>query len=226
MTDIRTCRRAARCITLTTLILLAPSVSTAAESDFDILDINDGELRFLIEAPPNPPHLHQTRVVLTASSLQTGWVHTRQCHYHLDRVSALQVVFRPERTRNLRILRADQIGKAWVQGASVQLEHVGVDAVLCIASDQMALARTPDGGLVWRGGPYQRRFLDGYFPMQVQLTVDYPESLLKLSAIEPAALRLRAIQHSGHVRLEALFEGRLDIELNFLAASTVPGLGW
>jgi hypothetical protein len=207
-------------------LMALPSPIARSDSDFDILDINDGELRFLTEVPPKPPHLHQTRVVITADSLQTGWVQAKQCHYNLDRVSALQVVFRAGRTRNLRILRAEQVGKAWVEGASVQLENVGIDAVLCIASEQLALARSADGNLVWRGGPYQRRFLDGYFPMQVQLTVDYPDSLIKFAALEPAALSLRTVHHPGYLRIEALFEGRLDIELKFQSTTATPGLGW
>jgi hypothetical protein len=207
--------------------LTLPSTAGASgDSDFELFDISDGALRFLLAAPAKPPHLHQSRVVISADSLRTGWVHTKQCHYHLDQVSALQVVFRPGRVRNLRILRADHVGKAWVEGASVQLEKVGADAVLCIANEQLGLTRAPDGAFEWRGGPYMRRFLDGYFPMQVQLVLDYPESLLRIQAIEPVALKFHMLNNPGQVRFDALFEGRLDVEVRFAAADAARGLGW
>jgi hypothetical protein len=206
--------------------LLLSAVFASGDSDFDILDIGGSELRFLSAAPAKPPHFHQSRVVISADSLRTGWVHTKQCHYHLDQVNALQVVFRPGRVRNLRILQADNVGKAWVEGASVQLENVGADAVLCIANEHLALTRSPDGSIEWRGGPYMRRFLDGYFPMQVQLVLDYPDSLLRMQSIEPVALKFHMLDNPGQIRLDALFEGRLDVEVRFIAAESARGLGW
>jgi hypothetical protein len=206
--------------------LLLSAAVAIDDSDFDLFNISGSELRFLSAAPAKPPHYHQSRVVISDDSLQTGWVHTKQCHYHLDQVNALQVVFRPGRVRNLRILRADHVGKAWVEGASVQLEKVGADAVLCIANEQLGLTRAPDGSFEWRGGPYMRRFLDGYFPMQVQLVLDYPDSLLRMHSIEPVALKFHMLDNPGQVRLDALFEGRLDVEVRFVASEGARGLGW
>lgn len=206
--------------------LLLSAVVAGDDSDFDIFNIGDSELRFLSAVPAKPPHLHHSRVIVSADSLRTGWVHTKQCHYHLDQVSALQVVFRPGRVRNLRILQADNVGKAWVQGASVQLEKVGADAVLCIASEHLTLSRSPDGSFEWRGGPYMRRYLDGYFPMQVKLVIDYPDSLLRMQSIEPVALKFHMLNNPGQIRLDALFEGRLDVEVRFAAAESTREFGW
>lgn len=206
--------------------LLLSAAFASGDSDFDLLDIGDGELRFLTEAPRKRPHLHHSRIVISSDSLRTGWAHTKQCHYHLDQVSALQVVFRPGRVRNLRILRADNVGKAWVEGASVQLENVGADAVLCIANEHLALTRASDGSFDWRGGPYMRRFMDGYFPMQVQLVLDYPDSLLRMYSIEPVALKFHMLDNPGQIRLDALFEGRLDVEVRFVVSEGARGLGW
>lgn len=200
---------------------------TGAVSDFDLLDINEGELRFLTEPPAQPPHLQSTHVQISEESLKTGWVRVKQCHYHLDRVRAMQVVFAKDRVRDLQILQADNIARAWVEQNSVQLEQVGPDAVLCILSENRSFqANGPDGGYEWHGGPYMRRFLDGYFPMHVKLAVDYPAARLRLTAIEPQAVKLKAVTFPGHVRLDVLFEGRLDIHLRFAAAPDNPGLGW
>lgn len=189
-----------------------------AADDFDLLDINEGELRFLANDPPEPPHLQSTHITLTETSLQTGWIMMRQCHYHLAPVGAMQVVFNKDRVRGIKILQADNIGRAWVEDASVQLQDVGKDAALCLRSENRSFQRNgDDGSYEWRGGPYMRRFLDGYFPMHVKVAIDYPARQLQLTTIEPAPLRLKAVTQPGHVRMDALFEGRLTINVRFAA---------
>lgn len=195
-------------------------------AELEAPDINEGELRFLTEPPAQPPHLHSTQVSIGEESLRTGWVGVRQCHYRFGPLGAMEVVFNKERVRKLRIVRADHIGRAWIEGASVQLADVGTEAVLCLQSENRSLQRNETGAYAWHGGPYMRRFLDGYFPMQVQLALDYPPAALRLLAIEPPELKLKAVAHPGLLRLEALFEGRLDITVRFAAGSATPGVGW
>lgn len=203
------------------------SLPAPAADEFDIFDINEGELRFLVRPPERPPHLHSTHVFLTEESLKSGWVTAKQCHYHLDQVSALQVVFNPRRVRHIEILQADNIGRAWVEGASVQVTDVGKDAVLCLRSENLAIKRNADGGYEWHGGPYMRRFLDGFFPMQVKLAVDYPPDRIRLESIEPGTLRFKTVAHPGLIRLDALFEGRLDITIRFADIDAPKtGIGW
>jgi hypothetical protein len=199
-----------------------------AADEFDIFDINEGELRFLDRPPEKPPHLHSTHVFISEDSLTSGWVTAKQCHYHLDQVSALQVVFNKLRVRNIRILQADNIGRAWVDGASVQVTNVGKDAVLCILSENLAIKRNhAERTYEWHGGPYMRRFLDGYFPMQVKLAIDYPADRLRLDSIDPGTLRFKTVANPGMIRLDALFEGRLDIAIRFADTGTPPtGIGW
>lgn len=208
--------------------LLAFAAVALPASDFDVLDINEGELRFLTEAPADLPHLQSTHVILSNESLKTGWLRVRQCHYHLAPVNAMQVLFRSGRVRDIRILQADNIERAWVEGSSVQLTNVGKDAVLCIESENRSLERNgADGTYEWTGGPYLRRFLDGYFPMHVKVAIDYPAELLQVKGIEPAPLRLRSVTVPGHVRMDALFEGRLVINVQFAPADPAKsGIGW
>lgn len=208
--------------------LLAFAAVALSASDFDVLDINEGELRFLTEAPNDLPHLQSTHVILNEESLKTGWLRVRQCHYHLAPVNAMQVLFRRDRVRDIKILQADNIERAWVEGPSVQLTNVGKDAVVCIESENRSLERNgADGTYEWTGGPYLRRFLDGYFPMHVKIAIDYPANALQVQSIEPAPLRLRAVTVPGHVRMDALFEGRLVINVQFAPADpTKTGIGW
>ncbi|MBI3574309.1 MAG: hypothetical protein HY083_01410 [Gammaproteobacteria bacterium] len=200
----------------------------SAADEFDILDINEGELRFLERPPEKSPHLHSTHVFISEESFKTGWVTAKQCHYHLDQVSALQVVFNKRRVRRIEILQADNIGRAWVEGASVQVTHIGKNAVLCILSENFAIKHNPaERTYEWHGGPYMRRFLDGYFPMQVKLAIDYPSDHVRLESIEPGTLRFKTVAHPGLIRLDALFEGRLDITIRFAdAGAPKQGIGW
>lgn len=208
--------------------LLAFAAVALPASDFDVLDINEGELRFLTEAPADLPHFQSTHVIVNEESLKTGWLRVRQCHYHLAPVNAMQVLFRTGRVRDIRILQTENIGRAWVEGPSVQLADVGKDAMLCLESENRSLERNgPDGTYAWTGGPYLRRFLDGYFPMHVKVAIDYPADRLQVQSIEPAPLRLRAVIVPGHVRMDALFEGRLVITVQFVPTDPgKTGIGW
>ena len=208
---------------LCVLFLSAPP----SNADFDALDINEGELHFLTALPADPPHHHTMTVNITPDSLKHGWVEATQCHYQLDKVSAMQVVFGAGRVRKLQILRSDNIQRTWIENDSVQLEEIGDDAVLCIVSENRALdIDAANGEYHWHGGPYMRRFLDGFFPMRVTLVMNYPMQLLKLQKIEPRVLKLKAVTVPGQVRIDTLFEGRLVIGLQFHGPKTGSGIGW
>jgi hypothetical protein len=209
------------------LLAFAGFVPTAAEDEVSPDRINEGELRFLPEAPARPPHMQLSHIAITEDSLKTGWIRMKQCHHHLGPTPALQVVFHRGRVRNIQILETRQIGKAWVEGASVQLTEVGKDAVLCVLSENRSLRRNEvSGEYEWHGGPYMRRFFDGYFPMFVKVTLDYPVNALEVRSIEPVPLKLRAVTAPGQLRLDALFEGRLDVYVRFTPRNVPPGIGW
>lgn len=191
--------------------ILAITASLAAAED----EIAGRDLRFLPALPAPSIHYHHKHLTFTDDSLVTGWAGHQQCHYHLDQVPALEVVFKKGRVRHLRITRAEHIGRAWVEENSVQLKDVGADAVLCIESESRVLKRdVQTGRYTLNSGPYMRRYLDGYFPMRVTLIVDYP-TRLRLDDIQPPELRLKATNLPGHLQLDAIFEGQLDIDLRF-----------
>jgi hypothetical protein len=211
------------------LVLLgAPAVASlataATEIDYfeemDRIDrINTGEL-VVFKAPPEDGILHQvSNNTLTAESLRTGWVKNSQCYFNLDGAVALQVVYRPGRVRKLRIARTEGIGKAWVEGDSVQLEDVQAKATLCVESENRALL--PDEGMgvyAMHAGPFMRRFFDGYFPMRVTMTVNYPPELVSFAQASPGVDAGMLVSDSpGRMTYEAIFEGRLQVEFLFFA---------
>lgn len=177
--------------------------------------VNEGELRFLPQRPDKPVHQHRNLITITDSSLQDGWIHLQQCHHNLDSVPAAQIVYSPERIRNIRIERVEGIVRSWVDGPTVQLEGVGKGAVLCLRAESRALFREEGDRYLLRNGPYMRRFLDGYYPMFVSLQVSYPDQLT-LDSVRPAPQPgLTLEQDNQRVTLETWFEGRLVTELRF-----------
>ncbi len=202
---------------LAVALLLATATLHAAD------EINEGELHFLTKPPAEAVHHHHKHVVITSESLRTGWIVNRQCHYNLDQVGAMEVVFTPGRVRALDITRAENIETAWVEGSSVQLKNVGPNAVLCLSSENRVLANDAQSGLyTLTSGPYMRRFLDGYFPMRVSLILEYPAALLSLKDMAPTDPDLKVVRVPGQVRVDTLFEGRLLLTLRFSPKKPAP----
>lgn len=178
--------------------------------------VNEGELEFLSEPPAKQVHHHQNHLVIRGPSLEDGWVVLEQCHDNLDAVPDLEVVFSPDRIRNLKVVTARNIGRAWVEGPSVQLKDVRHDARLCVSAESRALRAEGDGAYVLKNGPFMRRFLDGYYPMRVVLQVDYPCGMLDLVAASPAEQPgFRVEEGDCGVAYDTWFEGRLVTELVF-----------
>lgn len=177
---------------------------------------DDGALVFL-KTPPakRTPH---SRNILTISphALQSGWVEIDQCHEQLDPISAVEVVYRYKQMRGLRITSYTHIGKVWVDGQSIQLEDVEKGAMLCMQAEARILYKQADGRFILRNGPFQRRFLDSYFPMHVSLTVRYPGHLLHFSNVTPPARPgFEVKKETGLIHIDSWFEGKLMIELEF-----------
>lgn len=182
--------------------------------------VNEGQLRFLAEPPERAVHHHHNVLTIDAGSLEDGWVAMRQCHRNLDAVPRAQIVFRPGHIRNLAVTESEAIGNAWVEESSVQLEQVRPGARLCLDAESLVLRVNEDGSVSVRNGPFMRRFLDGYYPMQVSMDVSYPCDDLALETVSPTAQEGFEVSRDGcQVELDAWFEGELYTEIRF---NTLP----
>lgn len=178
--------------------------------------VNEGSLHFLTAPTARPPHHHQNHIRIEADSLASGWVRLKQCHDQLDAVPRAQVTFREGHVRDLRVDEVRGIDSAWVEGASVQLAGVQRGARLCLSADTRALRDRGNGFFVLQNGPYLRRFLDGYYPLLVNLQVVYPPALLDVVDVSPAPQPgLTVNDQAGSLQLEALFEGSLTTLIQF-----------
>lgn len=189
----------------------------ADEADFAGAEaVNEGQLHFLAEPPAKPVHHHRNRIQIRPSSLDTGWVTLSQCHDHLDAVPRAEITFREGHVRDLRVVASDAIGDAWVEGASVQLRDIAPGARLCLSADTRALKPAGSGYFGLASGPYMRKFLDGYYPLRVTLDVDYPAAALRLLDVSPPPQTgFTLTERAGSLRLEALFEGELNVRIRF-----------
>lgn len=182
-----------------------------------IAAVNEGELAFLHEPPAEPVHHHRSRIVITRQSLADGWVLMEQCHEHLDRVAEAQIVFNPGRTRALEVLSFENMDTAYAESNTVQLRGIRAASRVCARLETRALHALGTQAFELRNGPFMRRFLDGYYPLQLSLLVEYPPHL-ELAGYAPEAQPGYAVSAApGLVGVEALFEGELRTRFRFVA---------
>lgn len=201
------------------LLLAAP---TAWATDPDELffkgtaDVNEGELNFLTAPPDRPVHHHHNRITILDSSLEDGWVRLDQCHRNLDAVPSAEITYRPGRVRNLRVTRAVHIESAWAEAHSVQLRNVQRGAELCVEAETQALSVNGEFSYNLSNGPYMRRFLDGFYPMRVSMTVRLDTDKLRFVESIPAEQPgFRLERRNNEIGYDALFEGILYTVLRF-----------
>jgi len=185
------------------------------DSDLKVEDVNEGELHILEKQGKSVFH-SVNRITITPDSIDTGWVKVAHCYRNLDAVAEVQVVYQYKFMRNLKIDSVDGINKAWVEGQSVQLQGVSEKAILCTQAEARAFYQNEDGSFTLANGPYQRRFLDGYYPMRVSIDIQYPEKLLRFNNAMPANISQRVkTDKSGTLVLDIYFEGKLSMKFNF-----------
>ena len=178
--------------------------------------INAGTLEFHAKTPDTRIHRLHNRLDIDAESLESGYAQLHQCHENLDPIRRAEVSYRYKSMKGLRLESWEGIGRAWVEGDSVQMIEVAEGARLCIRA-QVGVLHSRDGGAyLLRSGPFHRRFLDGYFPMRVTLDIRYPESLLRFVSIEPAPQPgLALTERPDGLQVDAQFSGMLSLEIHF-----------
>ena len=187
------------------------------------LAVNEGELEFLSHIPDKLVHHSHNTLIVNNYSLSTGWVELIQCHSQLDAVPATQIVYRYRRMKNLRLEKFSGIKKAWVEDNAIQLEDVQSGARLCIRAEVGILYSLPDGSFVLKNGPFHRKFLDGYYPMQVTLDILFPGDSIRFKSITPQAQPGFTVrQKKGEIHVNAWFEGELMAEIRFTSMTFPP----
>lgn len=188
----------------------------ADDFDIDVRAVNEGELRFLDSPPEQPVHHHHNRMEILSTSLADGWVRLNQCHSHLDPVPDTQIVYHPDRVRGLEIVSRSGIGRARVEGHTIQMEEIRRGARICISADTRALSAGGKGRFLLKNGPFMRQFLDGFYPMHVTMEIRIPGPCLALRRVDPKPRPgFTLTEEPGVVYIDAWFEGRLTTAIEF-----------
>ena len=209
---------------LAAIVSLSAAQSAAVEDDWTEIDrqleleqkaleVNEGEPKLLERPPEAASHHHQNRLLITQQSLNDGWVTMYQCHSDLDAVPATQIVYAEGSVRDLNVLSSHNIGSVSIEGHSVQLKDIEAGSEVCVSADRRALFYE-NGQYVLRLGPFMRRFLDGYYPMRVQIEVCYP-TFLKLVSSSPVRATQRTRNNAAYADIDIWVVGKLDVELVF-----------
>jgi len=181
-----------------------------------VTEVNEGELVFFAKAPKEHLHHHHNSVTILPNSLNDGWILIKQCHSNIDKAAAVQILFKAGKVKNIKVVSSKNIGKAWVEGASVQMEEIKADATLCIQALTQSLIHHSDGTFSLHNGPFMRRFLDGYFPLHVSFDLDYAQTDLELIHFSPVIQAgYKVEQSAGKIMINTIFEGRLHTEFYF-----------
>lgn len=194
-----------------------------AEQEEALIDrarnVNEGELSFIAQRPLEPVHHHRISIEIRQSSLGDGWVVMEQCHTGLDRIAAAQIVFNPEKTRALEVTGFRNMQDAFVETATVQLRDIGENSQVCARTESQALHQLPDGHHELRNGPFMRRFLDGYYPLQLSMQIIYPDSIVLVDSAPEVQPGFSITHTPGQIEVEAFFEGQLRTRFRFRPAN-------
>ena len=194
----------------------APEAWLQADDDTTALSVNEGDLEFLRETQDRRVLQTRNRLTITPGSLHSGWVQLHQCQSNLDPVSAVEVVYRYQGMRKLRVISTRGIQRARVENNSVQMEQVDEGAEICIEAEVQVLNKTGAGQYQLTSGPFHRRFLDGYYPLRLDYRIHWPADMLQLESVLPEIQEGFSVRkQAGELIIVTLFEGMLTIEVRF-----------
>ena len=201
--------------------LLSLIGASLADDEFEELaalwSIADEPYRPVTRTLETPSFVHHKVMSIDAASLADGWVENRQCHRNFPLFPSLQIAFREGAVRNMRITEHSDVERVWVDGPTIQMKRTRPRTTLCFLSENHTVKYD-----LWNDeyrmtvGPYYLKFFDGYFPLNVDLTIEYPTGAMRFLGLEPTTVEGANIVHeAGRIRFNALFEGKLELVFRF-----------
>ena len=170
----------------------------------------EGQLRFLSVHPEPNTYRYESRVQISEDSLSSGVVSILTCHYQLDPIRKVVILFNPKRLQTIQIREASGIGGLEVEGHRVIMTDVTRGAMVCIDLQSKALDRLDESTYRLQAGPLMRRYFDGYLPMQATLSFEWPGDKVALKQTNPAPQPgVKLMQDSDRAQLDIIFAGRL-----------------
>jgi hypothetical protein len=196
---------------LATLLLLSASAFALEFSDI----ATEGQIKYLKERPDPGAYSYESRVKITAASLESGSVQIATCHYQLDPIRKVVIVFNPSRIQAIAVKSIDKMASAEVKNNQVVLTDVERGASICIDLQSKALDQVGAGQYRLNAGPLMRRYLDGYLPMAAKIRVDWPSNMLTVEKTAPSEKEgIQVVQGNDGVQLDMIFAGKMTAQID------------
>jgi hypothetical protein len=198
-------------LSLATLLLCSTSVFALEFSDI----ATEGQIKYLKERPDPGAYSYESRVKITAASLESGSVQIATCHYQLDPIRKVVIVFNPNRIQAIAVKSIDKMASAEVKNNQVVLTDVERGASICIDLQSKALDQVGAGQYRLNAGPLMRRYLDGYLPMAAKIRVDWPTNMLTVEKTAPSEKEgIQVVNGNDGVQLNMIFAGKMTAQID------------
>jgi hypothetical protein len=198
-------------LSLATLLLCSTSALALDFSDIAA----EGQIKYLKERPDPGAYSYESRVKITAASLESGSVQIATCHYQLDPIRKVVIVFNPSRIQAIAVKSVDRMASAEVKNNQVVLTDVERGASICIDLQSKALDQVGAGQYRLNAGPLMRRYLDGYLPMAAKIRVDWPTNMLTVEKTAPSEKEgIQVVQGNDGVQLDMIFAGKMTAQID------------
>ena len=201
---------------LKSALLTALLFFNASAWALDFSDIaTEGQIKYLKERPDPGAYSYESRVKITAASLESGSVQIATCHYQLDPIRIVVIVFNPSRIQAIAVKSLDKMASAEVKNNQVVLTDVERGASICIDLQSKALDQVGAGQYRLNAGPLMRRYLDGYLPMAAKIRVDWPTNMLTVEKTTPSEKEgIQVVQGNDGVQLDMIFAGKMTAQID------------
>ena len=204
--------------TLAALFIFSPAVVHGNELEelAALWEIADEPYKPVTRELETPAFEHHKTLSITTQSLEDGWVPNHQCHRNFPLFPSLQIAFREGAVRHMRITETSAVEEAWVAEPTIQMKRTRPETMLCFVSENHTLEYDEwNDEFRMTVGPYYLKLFDGYFPLDVDLTIEYPGEL-RYEGMEPATVEGAHVEHEpGRIHFGALFEGKLKLVFRF-----------
>jgi hypothetical protein len=200
---------------LKSALLTALLFCSASAWALDFSDIaTEGQIKYLKERPDPGAYSYESRVKITAASLESGSVQIATCHYQLDPIRKVVIVFNPNRIQAIAVKSVDKMASAEVKNNQVVLTDVERGASICIDLQSKALDQVGAGQYRLNAGPLMRRYFDGFLPMSAKLRVDWPANMLVVEKTMPSEKEgIEVVQGNDGVQLNMIFAGKMTAQI-------------
>ena len=201
---------------LKSILLTALLFCSTSAWALDFSDIAaEGQIKYLKERPDPGAYSYESRVKITPASLESGSVQIATCHYQLDPIRKVVIVFNPNRIQAIAVKSLDKMASAEVKNNQVVLTDVERGASICIDLQSKALDQVGASQYRLNAGPLMRRYLDGYLPMAAKIRVDWPANMLTVDKTTPSEREgIQVVQGNDGVQLDMIFAGKMTAQID------------